>query len=70
MALHYFGIDRIGGSDQDVVESTSTTGKPIEVVVDLSSNVVKGELYVALTNIREYLISTRPRATRSCASRF
>jgi hypothetical protein len=52
---HYFGID-LGLSLDTVIDDDSTTGKSVELVVELDDDPTKEQVIVALQNLRDYLL--------------
>jgi len=56
MASQYFGTDR-AGQFTAVATGTSTTGKKIELVVDLTGNATRAEVLRALEAIQNYILS-------------
>lgn len=57
MAKEYYGRDR-GQTQYQVVFGAATTGKGVEVVVDLSQNWSTGDLLQALMDIYNFIISS------------
>lgn len=56
MASRYYGLQR-GENEFDITESSSTTSKKIELVVDLTGNFDKNDILLALDKFSDYLIS-------------
>jgi hypothetical protein len=56
MASQYFGTDR-AGQFSGVTTGTTTTGKKIELVVDLTGNATRAEVLRALEAIQNYILS-------------
>ena len=56
MTIQYFGIDR-GGQFKDVATGTSTTGKNIELAVDLTSNATRADVLLAIEAIENFILS-------------
>jgi hypothetical protein len=54
MANRYYGLDR--GHQGYVSEDSSTTSKDVEVVVDLSANMLKSEVIIKLQEIINYIV--------------
>jgi len=52
---HFFGID-LGLSLDTVIDDDSTTGKSVELVVELDDDPTKEQVIVALQNLRDYLL--------------
>ena len=58
MAIQYFGIDR-GRQSTDVTTGTATTGKQIELAVDLASGATRQEVLDSLDKLRDSIVNTR-----------
>jgi hypothetical protein len=58
MAIQYIGISR-GQQSTDVVTGTSTTGKQIELAVDLAANATRKEVLDSLDKLRDFIVNTR-----------
>lgn len=56
MTIQYFGIDR-GAPLGGVATSTSSTGKKIELAVDLTGNATRAEVLRALEAIKSNILS-------------
>ena len=56
MASQYYGTDR-AGQFSGVTTGTATTGKKIELVVDLTGNATRAEVLRALEAIANYIVS-------------
>jgi hypothetical protein len=58
MAIQYIGINR-GQQGLTVTTGTSTTGKQIELSVDLASNATRQEVLDSLDKLRDFIVNTR-----------
>jgi hypothetical protein len=58
MAIQYIGIDR-GRQSGDVTTGTATTGKEIELSVDLASDATRQEVLDSLDKLRDFILNTR-----------
>ena len=58
MAIQYFGINR-GQQSLTVTTGASTTGKQIELAVDLASNATRQEVLDSLDKLRDFIVNTR-----------
>ena len=56
MASQYYGTDR-AAQFAGVTTGTATTGKKIELVVDLTGNATRAEVLRALEAIANYIVS-------------
>jgi hypothetical protein len=54
---HYFGID-LGLALDTVIDDDSTTGKSVELVVELDDDPTKEQVIVALQNLRDYILQS------------
>lgn len=55
MASRFYGLDR-GETEFNVTESSSTTSKDVEVVLDLAANLEKNELLIKLDEIKNHIL--------------
>jgi hypothetical protein len=58
MAIQYFGINR-GQQSLTVTTGAATTGKQIELAVDLASNATRQEVLDSLDKLRDFIVNTR-----------
>lgn len=58
MAIQYIGINR-GQQSLNVTTGASTTGKQIELSVDLASNATRQEVLDSLDKLRDFIVNTR-----------
>jgi hypothetical protein len=58
MAIQYIGINR-GQQSTDVTTGTATTGKQIELAVDLASAASRKEVLDSLDKLRDFIVNTR-----------
>jgi hypothetical protein len=58
MAVQYFGIEK-GGKFTTVTQDSSSTGKTIEVAVDLADGASKEQVIVALQNLKDYILQNK-----------
>lgn len=58
MAVQYFGLNR-GERIESLSTGTSTTSKKIELAVDDTVSITKGELELALDTIKRYILDQR-----------
>lgn len=58
MAIQYIGINR-GQQGGDVTSGAATTGKQIELSVDLASNATRKEVLDSLDKLRDFIVNTR-----------
>ena len=59
MAIQYFGIDRAAQftGTNGVTTGASTTGRKIELAVDLTGNATRADVLRALEAIQNYILS-------------
>lgn len=57
MASRYFGIEK-GEKFTSITEDSSTTGKTIEVVVDLADGASREQVLVGLENLKNYILQS------------
>lgn len=63
MASTYVGIDIGKGDVSDVSVGTSTTSKPIEIVIDKTNTPTREQVTIAINTLKNYLTtSTWPAA--------
>ena len=58
MAIQFIGINR-GQQSGDVTTGTSTTGRQIELAVDLASNATRKDVLDSLDKLRDFIVNTR-----------
>ena len=58
MASQYLGIER-GAQSLTVTTGTSTTGKKLELVVDLTAGFTRREVLESLDKLRDFIVNTR-----------
>jgi hypothetical protein len=58
MAVQFIGINR-GATRESITSGTSTTGKQIELAVDLASNASRKEVLDHLDLLRDFIVNTR-----------
>lgn len=58
MAVQYFGIEK-GAKFTTVTQDSSSTGKTIEVAVDLADSATKEQVLVGLQNIKDYILQNK-----------
>lgn len=61
MAFKYYGVDR-GAQATTVTNGSSTTGKKIELAVDLTSAATRADVLLGLEAIREAILNDRTTA--------
>lgn len=54
MASRYYGSDR-GETYDDITESSATTSKDVELVVDLAASLTKSEVLMKLDEIKGWI---------------
>lgn len=58
MTIQYFGVDR-GQQSTAVTTGTATTGRQIELAVDLAANATRQEVLDSLDKLRDFIVNTR-----------
>lgn len=58
MAIQYFGINR-GQQSTGVTTGAATTGRQIELSVDLAANATRQEVLDNLDKLRDFIVNTR-----------
>ena len=58
MAVRYFGIEK-GAKFTTVTQGSSSTGKTVEVTVDLADGASKEQVLVALQNLKDYILQNK-----------
>jgi hypothetical protein len=58
MPSQYYGIDR-GAQATTVSTGAATTGKKIELVVDLSANASRADVLLSLDRLKQFILSER-----------
>ena len=58
MAIQYIGINR-GQQSLNVVTGAATTGRQIELSVDLASNATRQDVLDSLDKLRDFIVNTR-----------
>jgi hypothetical protein len=58
MAVQYIGIEK-GAQSTTVTTDTSTTGKTVELAVDLADGATRAQVHLALKAIEQFILDTR-----------
>jgi hypothetical protein len=55
MASRFYALD-LGGNEYEVAEGAATQSKTVEIVIDLDDNPTRADVFVAIENIRNYIL--------------